>query len=118
MNRIFKLLLVVVALSCSAAYAQNATRPIDLVRPMTGTADPGNVTPIATAPFGMVGLGPDTFYWGSNLQAAAKMGDVDRMKTYLTAYQKVAMRNHNYPLYNSDAAKVCMAAYDIIQMAK
>lgn len=61
---------------------------------------------------------PDTFYWGSNLQAAAKMGDVERMKTYLTAYQKVAMRNHNYPLYNSDAAKVCMAAYDIIQMAK
>ena len=65
MNRIFKLLLVVAALGCSAAYAQHATRPIDLVRPMTGTADPGNVTPIATAPFGMVGLGPDTFYWGS-----------------------------------------------------
>ena len=60
---------------------------------------------------------PDSFYWGSNLQAAAKMGDVDRMKTYLTAYQKVAMRNHNYPLYNADAAKVSMAAYDIIQMA-
>ena len=65
MNRIFKLLLVVAALGCSVVYAQNATRPIDLVRPMTGTADPGNVTPIATAPFGMVGLGPDTFYWGS-----------------------------------------------------
>jgi len=45
------------------------------------------------------------------------MGDVDRVKTYMDIYARVAMKRHNYPLYNSDAAKVCMAAYDILQMA-
>ncbi len=60
---------------------------------------------------------PDTFYWGSNVQAAVMMGDVDRVKTYMDIYARVAMKRHNYPLYNSDAAKVCMAAYDILQMA-
>ena len=59
----------------------------------------------------------DKFYWGSNVQAAVKMGDVDRVRTYMTKYQKIPMKTHGYPLYNADAAKVCMAAYEIIQMA-
>lgn len=59
---------------------------------------------------------PDTFYWGSNVQAAAMMGDLGRVKTYMTYYEKI-MKRHAYPLYNADAAKVCMAAYDILQMA-
>ena len=67
MNKISRIFLLATAVfTFSAAQAQEADfRPADLVRPMMGTADPGNVTPIATAPFGMVGLGPDTFYWGS-----------------------------------------------------
>ena len=67
MNKISRIILLAATIfTFAAAQAQEADfRPADLVRPMMGTADPGNVTPIATAPFGMVGLGPDTFYWGS-----------------------------------------------------
>ena len=57
-------------------------------------------------------------YEAMSEQFGAMMGDTQRVYAYMTAYAKVAMKNHNYPLYNSDAAKVCMAAYDIIQMAK
>ena len=60
---------------------------------------------------------PDTFYWGSNVQAAAMMGDVDSVRTYMSIYERVVMKTHRYPLYNADAAKVCMAAYEILQMA-
>jgi len=59
---------------------------------------------------------PDTFYWGSNVYTAAMMGDIDRVKTYMSLYEKV-MKRHAYPLYNADAAKVCMAAYLITQLA-
>ena len=52
---------------------------------------------------------PDNFYWGSNVYAAAVMGDAPSVKTYMTHYEK-AMKKHAYPLYNADAAKVCMAA--------
>ena len=58
---------------------------------------------------------PDTFYWGSNVYTAALMGDVNRVKAYMTKYEKI-MKRHAYPLYNADAAKVCMAAYLMTQM--
>lgn len=53
---------------------------------------------------------PDSFYWGSNVLTAAKMSDTHRVNAYLTRYQKI-MKRHAYPLFNADAAKVCMAAY-------
>ena len=59
---------------------------------------------------------PDTFYWGSNVLTAAMMKDTARVKTYMEIYARVAMRNHAYPLYNSDAAKTCMAAYLMLQL--
>lgn len=52
---------------------------------------------------------PDPFYWGSIPYAAAMMGDEGRVEEYMTIYQK-AMRSHAYPLYNADAARVCLAA--------
>ena len=58
----------------------------------------------------------DTFYWGSNVQFGAMMKDTARVTAYLELYSRVAMRNHAYPLYNSDAAKVAMAAYYLLQM--
>lgn len=52
---------------------------------------------------------PDTFYWGSLAYTAALMGDNARLETYMTLYLKI-MKRHAYPLYNADAARVCMAA--------
>jgi len=52
---------------------------------------------------------PDTFYWGALAYVAALMGDNARLETYMTLYLKV-MNRHAYPLYNADAARVCMAA--------
>ena len=52
---------------------------------------------------------PDTFYWGALAYTAALMGDNVRLETYMTLYLKV-MNRHAYPLYNADAARVCMAA--------
>lgn len=52
---------------------------------------------------------PDTFYWGSLAYTAALMGDNVRLETYMTLYLKI-MKRHAYPLYNADAARVCMAA--------
>lgn len=58
----------------------------------------------------------DSFYWGSNVQTAAMMGDLDRVKTFMTTYAEKIMPRHKYPLYNADAAKVSMAAYLMTQM--
>lgn len=57
---------------------------------------------------------PDSFFWGSNVLTAAKMGDTQRVNAYFTRYQKI-MKRHAYPLYNADAAKVCMAAYYMLK---
>ena len=57
----------------------------------------------------------DSFYWGSNAQFGAMMKDTARVTTYMELYARVAMRNHAYPLYNSDAAKVAMAASYLLQ---
>ncbi len=59
---------------------------------------------------------PDTFYWGSNVLTAAMMGDYTSAKVYFTNYERV-MKRHAYPLYNADAARVCMAAYLFLEMA-
>lgn len=42
----------------------SAQRPVELVKPMMGTSNNGFVVPVAAAPFGMVELGPDTFFSG------------------------------------------------------
>ena len=60
---------------------------------------------------------PDKFYWGSNVYVAAMMGDVERVSTYMTLYERV-MNRHLFPLYNADAAKVSMAAYLMTQMGE
>ena len=52
---------------------------------------------------------PDTFYWGALAYTAALMGDNVRLEKYMTLYLKI-MKRHAYPLYNADAARVCMAA--------
>ena len=55
------LLFGVLAAPLMAAEAE----PVDLVRPMMGTSNNGNVAPVAASPFGMVELCPDTFFSGS-----------------------------------------------------
>ncbi len=52
---------------------------------------------------------PDAFCWGNNALAAAMMGDVDSVVTYMTNYAP-KMLTHAYPLYNADIARVAMAA--------
>lgn len=53
---------------------------------------------------------PDDFYWGANVQAAAIMGDTERVTAYMTNYSEL-MKNHAWPLYNADIARASMAAY-------
>ena len=53
---------------------------------------------------------PDPFYWGANVYAAAVMNDIDSVTEYMTNYLPLT-ENHNWPLYNMDAARVAMAAY-------
>lgn len=53
---------------------------------------------------------PDVFYWGANVQAAAKMGDVESVTEYMTNYLPLTEK-HSWPLYNMDSARVSMAAY-------
>lgn len=50
----------------------------------------------------------DVFYWGANLQAAVEMNDIGRVVTYLENYKEL-IDDHAYPLYNADAARVCLA---------
>ena len=57
---------------------------------------------------------PDSFYWGSLAYTAALMGDNARLESYMTLYLKV-MNRHAYPLYNADAARVCMAAQIMLE---
>lgn len=52
---------------------------------------------------------PDAFCWGNNALAAAMMGDVDSVVTYMEGYAP-KMLTHAYPLYNADIARVAMAA--------
>ena len=57
---------------------------------------------------------PDSFYWGSLAYTAALMGDNARLETYMSLYLKI-MKRHAYPLYNADAARVCMAAQVMLE---
>ena len=51
---------------------------------------------------------PDVFYWGANLQAAVEMNDIERAVVYLENYSEL-IDDHAYPLYNADAARVCLS---------
>ncbi len=57
---------------------------------------------------------PDAFYWGANLQAAVMMNDIDRVVVYMTNYAEL-IDTHAYPLYNADAARVCLAANMLLE---
>ncbi len=52
---------------------------------------------------------PDAFCWGNNALAAAMVGDVESVMTYMEGYAP-KMLTHAYPLYNADIARVAMAA--------
>lgn len=54
------------------------------------------------------------FSWGSNVLAAAHMNDVERVVCYMENYAE-RFAEHKYPLYNADAARVCMAAYIMLE---
>ena len=56
---------------------------------------------------------PSEFCWGSNVYAAALVGDVDSVMEYMTNYAP-GMLLHSYPLYNADIARVAMAAYTLL----
>lgn len=56
----------------------------------------------------------DVFYWGANLQAAVLMNDIDRVVVYMTNYAEF-IDTHDYPLYNADAARVCLAANMLLE---
>lgn len=57
---------------------------------------------------------PSEFCWGSNVLAAALINDLDSVVSYMTNYAEL-FETHEYPLYNADAARVCMAAYIMIE---
>ena len=57
---------------------------------------------------------PDSFYWGEMAYCGALMGDEARVKSYMTLYRNV-MRNHAWPLYNSDAGRATMAAAHMVE---
>ena len=56
---------------------------------------------------------PSEFCWGSNVLAAALVGDADSVVEYMVNYAP-GMVLHSYPLYNADIARVAMAAYTIL----
>lgn len=56
---------------------------------------------------------PDSFCWGNNALAAAMLGDVDSVMTYMAHYAP-KMLTHDYPLYNADIARVAMAANELL----
>lgn len=60
---------------------------------------------------------PSEFCWGSNVWAAAIMGDKDSVVTYMSNYLLYS-DGHNYPLYNADSARVAMAAHEMLQAVK
>ena len=57
---------------------------------------------------------PSEYCWGSNVLAAAMMNDLDSVVCYMENYAEI-FEKHQYPLYNADAARVCMAAYVMIE---
>lgn len=57
---------------------------------------------------------PDAFYWGSNVLAAAVMGDAERVITYMQNYEPLTAE-HKYPIYNADSGRISMAAYMMLQ---
>ncbi len=59
---------------------------------------------------------PSEFCWGSNVFAAAVMGDTKSVISYMNNYLAFA-DGHKYPLYNADAARVAMAAFELLQKA-
>lgn len=60
---------------------------------------------------------PDAFVWGNNALAAAMMGDVDSVMTYMANYAP-KMLTHSYPLYNADIARVALAANYLLVNSK
>ena len=56
----------------------------------------------------------DIFYWGANLQAAVVMNDIEQVVVYMTNYAEL-IDTHDYPLYNADAARVCLAANMLLE---
>ncbi|MBR2952921.1 MAG: hypothetical protein IKC45_00890 [Clostridia bacterium] len=56
----------------------------------------------------------DVFYWGANLQAAVMMNDIEQVVVYMTNYAEL-IDTHDYPLYNADAARVCLAANMLLE---
>ena len=56
---------------------------------------------------------PSEFCWGSNVYAAALVGDYESVIEYMNNYAP-GMLLHSYPLYNADIARVAMAAYTVL----
>lgn len=56
----------------------------------------------------------DIFYWGANLQAAVVMNDIEQIVVYMTNYAEL-IDTHDYPLYNADAARVCLSANMLLE---
>ncbi len=57
---------------------------------------------------------PSEYCWGSNVLAAAMMNDVESVVCYMENYAEI-FEKHEYPLYNADSARVCMAAYIMLE---
>ena len=58
-------MILAAAMPLYAATLAARAEPASLVRPMMGTGAAGCVVPVAAAPFGMVQLGPDTYFTSS-----------------------------------------------------
>ncbi|MBO5935362.1 MAG: hypothetical protein J6Q94_07710 [Clostridia bacterium] len=60
---------------------------------------------------------PSEFCWGSNVLAAAYMNDLESVICYMQNFAEI-YEKHEYPLYNADSARVCMAAYIMLEKAR
>ena len=57
--------------------------------------------------------GADGFYWGMLALAGAKMGDENRVNSYLSAYTQAVEAQRNYPLYCMDSALVLLTLVEM-----
>lgn len=61
--------------------------------------------------------GVEVYYWGAFALAGAKMGDVERVNSYLYYYQQRISPDRAYPLYCFDAAMVLMTLITMMKGA-
>lgn len=58
--------------------------------------------------------GENDFYWSVLALGAAKVGDLERLQSFITIYEAFTAGGHAYPAYNGDAAMLVLACVESI----